>query len=231
MFEPITFAVILPAAGRSTRFAGDTNKLLQTLGPRPIIAHAAAAFLDRADVVQLVIPTPDPDAIRTALGALASDARIVFCPGGDCRAHSVQNALARVNSNIAWVAVHDAARPLVSQSLIDRTLAAAVAHRAAVAALPVTLTVKQADGPLPAPVKRTIPRHELWAVQTPQIMSRSDLAGALARCPVPLSHITDDTQLLELAGLPVMLIPGEERNLKITTRQDILLAELLFQGS
>jgi 2-C-methyl-D-erythritol 4-phosphate cytidylyltransferase len=229
MSDAITFAVILPAAGRSTRFAADTNKLLHPLDGRPIIAHAAAAFLARSDVLQIVIPTFDPEAVRAALGPLATDHRIEFRPGGDCRAQSVQNALSRVAPGIPWVAVHDAARPLISQTLIDRTLAAAIAHRAAVAALPVTLTIKQADGPLPALVRKTVPRHELWAVQTPQIMSRSDLADAFARCPIPLDQITDDTQLLELTGLPVMLIPGEERNLKITSRQDLLLAELLIR--
>jgi len=228
MSDAITFAVILTAAGRSTRFAADTNKLLQPLDGRPVIARAAAAFLCRHDVVQLVIPTFNPDPIREALGPLAADTRIEFCPGGDCRAASVQNALARVAPAVPWVAVHDAARPLISRPLIDRTLAAAVAHGAAVAALPVTLTVKQADGPLPALVGKTVPRHQLWAVQTPQIMSRRDLADAFARCPIPLSQITDDTQLLELLGLPVMLIPGEERNIKITTLQDMFLANILI---
>jgi 2-C-methyl-D-erythritol 4-phosphate cytidylyltransferase len=222
--------VILPAAGRSARFGGDANKLLEQLGNRAVIAHAAAAFLARSDVGQLVMATSDPEPIRAALGDLSSDPRVEFCPGGDCRAASVKNALSRVKTSIAWVAVHDAARPLISQGLIDRTLAAAVALGACVAAMPVALTVKQADGPLPALVRRTVPRHELWAVQTPQIMARADLASAFANCPIPLDQITDDTQLLELAGLPVMLIPGEERNLKITTRLDLELAEIFLRA-
>ena len=127
------------------------------------------------------------------------------------------------------IAVHDAARPLVSQGLIGRVLSAAFEHGAAAAALPVHLTIKQAIGPLPAPVQRTLPRHQLWAMQTPQIMRQSDLLEAFDACPIPLSEVTDDVQLLELAGKPVWLVEGEERNLKITTAMDLQMAESLVK--
>jgi 2-C-methyl-D-erythritol 4-phosphate cytidylyltransferase len=77
---------------------------------------------------------------------------------------------------------------------------------------------------LPAKVDRTVPRQSLWAMQTPQIMRRTDLLDAFERCPVPLDQVTDDVQLLELAGYPVWLVDGEERNLKVTTAVDIALA-------
>jgi len=115
---------------------------------------------------------------------------------------------------------------LVSQALIDRTFAASIAHGAAVPALPVSLTIKQAAGPLPAKVVRTIPRHDLWAMQTPQTMRRADLQAAFESCPLRLSEITDDAQLLELAGKEVWLVMGEERNLKITTPADRRIAEM-----
>jgi 2-C-methyl-D-erythritol 4-phosphate cytidylyltransferase len=123
--------------------------------------------------------------------------------------------------------VHDAARPLVSQALIDETLAAAVAHGAAVPALPVNLTIKQAPAPLPAKVQRTVPRADLWAMQTPQIVRAADLRDAFARCPIRLDQVTDDVQLLELIGKEVWLVPGEENNLKITTPLDLQIANLL----
>jgi 2-C-methyl-D-erythritol 4-phosphate cytidylyltransferase len=131
-----------------------------------------------------------------------------------------------VPAAIEWVAVHDAARPLVSQALIDRTFAAARDRGAAVPALPVTLTVKQAHGPLPARVEQTIPRHTLWAMQTPQVMRREDLLAAYQSCPLPLGDVTDDAQLLELADRDVWLVEGEERNLKVTTATDLRLAEM-----
>jgi 2-C-methyl-D-erythritol 4-phosphate cytidylyltransferase len=91
----------------------------------------------------------------------------------------------------------------------------------------VHLTIKQATGPLPARVTKTIPRNELWAMQTPQIARRAALLEAFERCPLPLEQITDDMQLLELAGHEVWLVQGEERNLKITTPIDLDLARVL----
>ena len=99
---------------------------------------------------------------------------------------------------------------------------------AAVPALPVSLTIKEATGPLPSRVRRTVPRHELWAMQTPQVMRRADLTDAFARCPVPLEQVTDDVQLLELLGREVWLIPGDERNVKITTPVDLEIARVLM---
>ncbi len=215
------FALILPAAGRSTRFGGPRNKLLEPLAGVPVIARALAPFLARPDLVAALIPCSDAPGLTDALPA---DPRLTCCPGGETRAHSVLSALERVPESVEWVAVHDAARPLTSPALIDATLAAARQHGAAVPALPVALTIKQADGPLPARVLRTVPRHALWAMQTPQVMRRADLLDAYARCPVPLEQVTDDVQLLELAGHDVWLVPGEERNLKMTTAVDVHLA-------
>ena len=94
--------------------------------------------------------------------------------------------------------------------------------------MPVALTVKKAAGPLPARVQGTIPRHDLWAMQTPQIARRTDLLQAFATCPIPLEQVTDDMQLIELSGRDVYLCPGDEINLKITTQLDLRLAELLL---
>lgn len=225
-----TFAVILPAAGRSVRFGGTRGKLLETLAGEPVLRHAVRAFLRREDVAALVIATSvaDISTLTDALGPEASDPRIRFCRGGDNRAQSVRNALAAVPEEIHWVAVHDAARPLVSQELIERTVAAAREHGAAVPALPVALTIKRAVGPLPAKVEQTVPRQTLWAMQTPQAMRRAALAEAYAACPLPLDQITDDAQLLELIGREVWLVPGDEHNLKITTRTDLKVAEMIL---
>jgi 2-C-methyl-D-erythritol 4-phosphate cytidylyltransferase len=215
------FALILPAAGRSTRFGGPRNKLLEPLAGVPVIARALAPFLARADLSAVLVPCADAAGLADALPA---DPRIACCPGGATRAHSVLEALQRVDESVEWVAVHDAARPLTSPALIESTLAAARLYGAAVPALPAALTVKQADGPLPAKVQRTLPRHTLWSMQTPQVMRRADLLDAYARCPIPLEQVTDDVQLLELSGHDVWLVPGEERNLKMTTAVDVHLA-------
>lgn len=218
------FAVILPAAGISARFGADRDKLLEQLDGQSVIARSVHAFLERRDVVQVIIPTRRPDLLAPEL---PRDPRLNFCLGGTCRAESVRSGLERTNPEVEWIAVHDAARPLISQQLIDRTLAAAVEHGAAVPATAVALTIKQASGTLPARVIRTIARQELWAMQTPQIMRKTDLEEAFTRCPIPLTEVTDDVQLVELIGKEVWLIPGEDRNIKITTPLDISLARML----
>jgi 2-C-methyl-D-erythritol 4-phosphate cytidylyltransferase len=222
-----TFAVILPAAGTSARFGADRDKLLEPIDELSVVARSVHAFLDRRDVVQVIIPTRRPDLLAPEL---PRDQRLNFCLGGSCRAESVRSGLERVDASLEWIAVHDAARPLVTQALIDRTLAAAIQHGAAVPALPVSVTIKQAPAPLPARVVRTIPRHDLWAMQTPQIMRKQDLADAFERCPVPLDQVTDDVQLLELIDKPVWLVEGDPRNLKITTPTDLEIARLLLRS-
>jgi 2-C-methyl-D-erythritol 4-phosphate cytidylyltransferase len=214
-----TFAVILPAAGLSTRFGGPRGKLAEQLAGQTVLQRSIDAFARRSDVETILIATRD---VSVTLD------KVICCQGGTSRAQSVWNALKIVPRDIEWVAVHDAARPLVSQELIDRTFAAALERGAAVPAMPVALTIKQATGPLPAKVERTVPRDQLWSMQTPQVMRRDALLDAFERCPIPLDQITDDVQLLELAGHDVWLVPGEERNVKITTPMDLKLAELLL---
>src|SRR5690349_7771461 len=179
------FAVILAAGGSSLRFGRD--KLWADLLGTPVILRSLGAFLSRSDVAKICIATRD----GAGRELLPPDDRITVCSGGETRAHSVWNALKQVHESIDWIAVHDAARPLVSAEVIDRTLEAAVQHGAAVPALPVHLTIKQAAGPLPARVERTVPRHDLWAMQTPQIARRIDLLNAFETCPIPLSQVTD----------------------------------------
>ncbi len=209
-------AVILPAAGLSTRFGGTRSKLCESLNGIPVLFHALRAFSGRPDVTSVIV---------AAQGLSISEPKVVQCAGGPTRAHSVLNALRMVPPGVEWVAVHDAARPLVSQGLIDRTFLAAQQYGAAAPALHVPLTIKRALGPLPARVAETVPRDQLWAMQTPQMMRRAALLDAFERCPIPLEQVTDDAQLLELAGQEVWLVAGEEKNLKITTPMDLKLAE------
>ncbi len=231
----MSLGIVLPAAGTSSRFGAQRSKLVQMLCGKPVIAHTLAAFLARSDVHQVVIAASDDSDVaqeqHPAWRDLLHDPRVRRVPGGATRAHSVLEALRALDQDIEWVAVHDAARPLISRGLIDCTLALARQHGAAVPALPVALTIKRAAGPLPARVECTVPRQQLWAMQTPQIARRSDLLGAFVRCPIPLEEVTDDVQLIELAGGQVWLTPGDERNLKITTQLDMVVARSLMEES
>lgn len=214
----IRTAVILPAGGTSSRFG--SNKLLTDLRGQSIFARTLAAFSSRPDTAVILVPTATPE-LRSLKG-------ITCCAPGSTRAQSVLNALRQVPPELEWVAIHDAARPLVSQQLIDRTLEAARQHGAAAPALPVSLTIKQAARALPSRVDRTVPRASLYSLQTPQVMRRSDLLTAFERCSLPMEQVTDDLQLLELAGIDTWLIPGEPRNIKITTPLDLRIAEALL---
>jgi len=225
------FTLILPAAGSSSRFG--TNKLLAPLGGEPVFSRTLLAFLDHPSLAAVVIASMHPNALRqAAVKALAraesQGIDVQFVEGGDCRAQSVANAVAASRPDVEWLAIHDAARPLVSRPLIDATLAAAVARGAAAPAVAVTSTVKEATGPLPAKVIRTIPRQSLWALQTPQVIRRTQMLDAIAGCRVPLSEVTDDLQIIELAGGETWLVPGDERNLKLTTAGDLAVAETLL---
>src|ERR1044071_5176251 len=121
------FAVIIPAAGTSTRFG--RNKLVEKLHGKPVILHTLRAFTRRDDVTHIVVPTSNFSELHEALTASAPsilvDPRLNFCPGGACRAQSVQRGLEQLSKDVEWVAIHDAARPLISQQLIEATLAAA----------------------------------------------------------------------------------------------------------
>jgi len=214
-------AVILPAAGASSRYGKD--KLNERLGSASVLEHSLRAFLDQIQVKSIIIVGRCSVPVR--------DSRIHCVEGGDCRAQSVWNGVRAVSSDLEWVAIHDAARPLVSQKLIAETFAAAQQYGAAAPALPVHLTIKHAGASLPSQVIRTVPRHDLFALQTPQIARREDLLEAFEKCPIPLTQVTDDLQLLELIGKPTWLVPGDDRNLKITTRLDFQLAQLLMQDS
>jgi 2-C-methyl-D-erythritol 4-phosphate cytidylyltransferase len=223
-----SFTLILPAAGESRRYG--RNKLLEPLAGKPILFHTLSAFLARKDVARVILATGHDFSQDMDLAPLLLDERVTICPGGSCRAESVRSAVLASPEKIEWIAIHDAARPLISQPLVDRTLAAAFSYGCAAPALPVALTIKEATGPLPARVQRTIPRECLWAMQTPQIMRRADLLQAYATTSLALEKITDDVQLLELAGKPVYLVTGEQQNLKITTPGDLVLAEHHIRG-
>jgi 2-C-methyl-D-erythritol 4-phosphate cytidylyltransferase/2-C-methyl-D-erythritol 2,4-cyclodiphosphate synthase len=150
--------------------------------------------------------------------------RILPC-GGATRQATVRNALAHLPDGVRLVAVHDAARPLVSPALLERLVATAVQHGTAVPALPVQDTLKRSDDG--RTVQATVPREGLYRVQTPQIFRADWLISAHRRAAEEsFEQATDDAQLLERAGYPVYLVEGDPRNLKLTTPDDLSLLRL-----
>lgn len=223
-------AVILPAAGKSTRFRDKEKKVFASIDGRAVWLRAAEAFVSRQDVVQslVVIAPEDEDDFKRRYGAHLGLLGIDIVHGGAERFESVHNALARIRADVELVAIHDAARPCITASLIDAVFIAAARTGAALLAVPVSDTVKRSDDR--GRVEATVPRKNLWLAQTPQVFRRDWLADAHARRGQFGRDITDDAQLVEAAGHPVHLITGSASNLKITTREDLALAEAILRS-
>jgi 2-C-methyl-D-erythritol 4-phosphate cytidylyltransferase len=219
-----TFAVILPAAGKSTRFKDQHyRKPFAPLDNRPVWLHSAEKFVNRDDVKQviLVIDAEDREYFMGKFAANVAILGIDVVDGGAQRVESVANALARVRPNVDFVAVHDAARPCFANEWIDRVFAAAEKTGAAILATPLRGTLKRAGRD--HLIAETVDRRDLWEAQTPQVFRRQLLLDAYAKRGN--LNATDDAQLVENIGHPVTIVEGSPINLKITTREDLRLAE------
>ena len=219
-----TFGVILAAAGQSSRFQ-DANykKPFAPLAGRPVWLHSAEKFIDRPDVKQVVVVVSpeDRESFRDKFGANLAFMGITLAEGGTQRADSVRNGLEKLGPEIDMVAIHDAARPCIASAWIDRVFEAGIRTGAAILATPVVGTLKRV-GP-DQTITGTVDRTGLWEAQTPQVFARDLLTRAFAAKHDP-AH-TDEAQLVEALGHRVTVVPGSPINLKITSREDLRLAE------
>lgn len=222
------FAVILPAAGKSSRFSKQRKKVFVELKGRPVWVRTAEQFISRNDVVQtiLVVPPDDLEWFKDKFRPNLAFMDIEVVTGGAERADSVQNGLARVRSDVDFIAVHDAARPLIVKQWIDEVFRAAEQHDAAILATPITSTLKRVDPS--QSIEETVSRTNLWAAQTPQVFRRQLLLDAFARRGD--HQPTDEAELVERIGYPVKVVTGSPLNLKITTPDDFQIAEHLLEA-
>jgi 2-C-methyl-D-erythritol 4-phosphate cytidylyltransferase len=217
-------AAVIVAAGSSQRMQG-INKTWAMLGAKPLLAHSICVFEESGLIDNLVVVL--------AKDALLEGKRLyeeegwrticALCPGGARRRDSVLAGLEALAPPPDYVLIHDGARPFITPSLIERGLAAARQHGAATAAVPVKDTIKRA-GP-DGLVLETLDRAALWSIQTPQVFAY-DLILSAHRSSDPAWDATDDAALVERAGHPVALFMGAYENIKITTPNDLLLAEM-----
>ncbi len=217
------FSVILPAAGRSSRFADKHyKKPFALLDNRAVWMHSAERFINRDDVIQtmLVISPDDREYFDFKYAGNAAILGIEVVHGGAERSDSVAKALERVKPEADFVCIHDAARPCIANEWIDRVFHAAEQSDAAILAIPVSGTLKHVKD---MKITETVSRSGLWEAQTPQVFRRELLVEAHAKRGTFQS--TDDAQLVERLGKPVTIVPGSPINLKITTREDLRLAE------
>jgi 2-C-methyl-D-erythritol 4-phosphate cytidylyltransferase len=218
-------AVVVPAGGAGSRMGGVRKPLLELDG-EPLLARCLRPFLERRDVLCVVVALPQ-ELHDAPPPWLTRDPRITTVPGGAERSDSVRNALAAVPADADIVLVHDAARPLVSAVVIERCVAAAVDGRSAIAAMPVVDTIKEVDEG--GRIVATPDRRRLWAAQTPQAFPAVVLREAHARAAAERVSATDDAALVARYGGTVIVVEGASENLKITTPADVALAQTLLR--
>lgn len=244
--------VIIPAAGRGTRF-GREDKLGRDLSGRPVLMRSIEPFTRRKEVGSIIVagPPDDFEAFRERYGAALGFHGVTVVKGGQSdRWETVRNALGHVPDDATHVAVHDAARPLVDDLLLDRLFAAASKVMAVVPALDMTSTIKRIDpdqaldagesrdgvadsilgdaGRLAVearPIVDTVDRRTLVAAQTPQVFDRALLLRAYEG---DATGVTDDAQAVERLGEPVHVVQGDPMNIKITTEQDLELCQAIL---
>ncbi len=212
------------AAGSGERLGAGKPKAFVDLGGKTMVAHAVAAFAAAHSIDRIVVVVPPSVGDELASGAGPG---VVTAPGGRTRQESVAAGLDACGADVTVVAVHDAARPLITPGLVDRTVAALVPPWDAVApGVPVADTIKIVDSRMA--VLQTVDRSGMWAVQTPQVCSRAVLERVHARVATQADAATDDLSLVERAGGRVRLIEGDPTNFKVTSALDLAFAAQLL---
>jgi 2-C-methyl-D-erythritol 4-phosphate cytidylyltransferase len=224
------YAVIFPAAGKSSRFRDKEKKPFVNLDGRAVWLRTVEQFITRNDVVQcvIVVATDDQEMFRRRFGANMAFMNLQIANGGSERFESVANALALLKPEAEFVAIHDAVRPCITEAQISSVFAKAQQTGAALLGVPVSETVKQVNDK--HQITATVPRQGMWLAQTPQVFRRDWLAEAYDQRGKLGKNITDDAQLVEAAGHPVHVVEGAATNIKITTRGDLYLAEAILKS-
>lgn len=219
---------LIPAAGRGERFGRGSNKVFAPVAGKPILAHTLAVFeaCDAIDEIVLVTGRHELEAAGDLVGRFGFTKISHIVPGGDTRQDSVYAGLLKVTSEI--VAIHDAARPMVTCDIIRRSIEEAEKSGACIAAVPVVDTIKSADSDMA--VIGTVDRSNLYSVQTPQTFRTSLIREAFEKAFAEGFYATDDAALVENLGHKVSIVPGSYDNIKITTPSDLELANMKLGG-
>lgn len=223
---PPLCSVIVVAAGSATRMEG-RDKIRHELDGTPVIIHSLRPF-EYSPLVQEIVLVTRHEAILE-LGQLCKlyglEKVTKILPGGETRTRSVQIGLAEARSDSQLLAIHDGARPLVTQVLLEEVIRAAALHGAAAPGIPLKDTIKRIEGGI---VQETLPRESLRAIQTPQVFECSLIRAAIAKAEKDAVVLTDDCAAVERLGFPVLITQGDEANIKLTTPADLLLAEQIL---
>ena len=225
----MTSVAIIVGAGRGLRFASDsqTQKQFLLLGGEPLILKTLQPFLtsNRISSCVLVVPKSAVDLVKKEVAPYASEDNIRVIAGGERRQDSVRFGVEAADGADV-VVVHDAVRPFVRQEWISQVIDRCINNDGAIIALSVSDTLKKVvDGK----ICETIPREDIWQAQTPQAFRRELLMEVYASVDWENVHVTDEAQLLEIAGKSVAIVPGSSENFKITTQDDWSKAEVIWE--
>ncbi|MEY3402703.1 MAG: 2-C-methyl-D-erythritol 4-phosphate cytidylyltransferase [Cyanobacteriota bacterium] len=220
--------LLIPAAGSGKRMGANRNKLLLQVRSKPLIAWTllAAEAASSISWIGIVSQPPDWDDFKSIIADLKLKKTIALIPGGATRQESVYNGLQALPTNAEQVLIHDGARCLVTPNLFDACSDAILHCSGLIAAVPVKDTIKVVDEN--GIITSTPDRKQLWAAQTPQGFDVNLLKQCHAQGVRQGWEVTDDAALFEKCGLEVRIVPGEETNLKITTPQDLAIAEFIL---
>ena len=219
-------SVVIAAAGSSSRMNGE-DKLFIDLCGMPVLAHALREFENCGYIEEIVIVgredrISDISEICSKYG-IAKAAKVMF--GGATRQLSVFGGVFAVSPKAELIAVHDGARPCIDRATIERTIEAAAKHHAAAPAVPVTSTIKKVKNGI---ILETVDRSDLYEVQTPQVFAADLIKAALTNAENKSLSITDECKAVELIGAAVRITEGSHKNIKLTTHEDIAIAEAIL---
>ncbi|MBI3010242.1 MAG: 2-C-methyl-D-erythritol 4-phosphate cytidylyltransferase [Candidatus Omnitrophica bacterium] len=222
-------AAIVPAAGKGRRFGGSLAKPFTLVNGHPMLAYVLWRLQESRSIrwIILLVRTQDLSRASDLLRRYRITKALPPKSGGVCRADSVARGCAALPPEAKWVLIHDGARPCISTALLERCVVSARRYQAVALGVPASVTVKKVDSKFW--VKQTLKRSELWLVQTPQVFRKEWLLESLYRGGNRLARFPDDAALVEEAGFPVRMVPGDPFNIKVTTREDLILAEAILR--
>jgi len=219
-------SVVIAAAGSSQRMEGE-NKLFIEICGMPVLAHTLLAFQNSSVISEIIVVVRDSEFRRISemCAQYGIGKATMIMAGGMTRLESVMNGVLAVSKKARIIAIHDGARPCVDGAVIEGAVLAAVNHHAAAPAVPVNPTLKRAKNGI---VLETVDRTDLYEIQTPQVFTAEIIKAALTKAANDSAEITDDCMAVELIGIPVHVTEGSRSNIKLTTGEDVIIAETIL---
>jgi 2-C-methyl-D-erythritol 4-phosphate cytidylyltransferase len=226
-FKKAQCSAVIVAAGESSRMGGE-DKLLAQIHGKPVLAHTVRAFQNSSCINEIIVVTRK-EVLETVSEMCRSQGfskvtKVIV--GGKTRVESVTNGVYNVSKKSSIIAIHDGARPCVSEDIINNTVKTAEKHHAAAPGVPVIPTVKVVERKI---VQKTINRENLHEIQTPQVFASELIKAALKKATDTATDITDDCSAVELIGVPIHVTEGSRTNIKLTTPEDFVFAKAILE--